>query len=613
MGGPDLSTTDRWDRRSTVTEILQQWRWSSAQVVRHALAPALGLAALELLAGFGPAASVRVTQRVINLAIASAGHGVAGFAPLLPWLGVLACVTILTRGPIWDLRRPLDQRTEQRLTHRLGRERLGKAERLPLLFFESSDHYDQLSRSAHAGQKVFEAFKSGLSFAQGAVTVVTIALLFRPVSPWLAVGLVAAVLPQALWGAEVNRRWMSFTYGQTESQRRTAYVGGLLTGRGEQKELRVFGLRGPLQERWRGLRRELRFARMGEKRRAVLDDLPTSALGLATLVGTAVFLAVALADHRINAGAFVALFGGVGAMDGGMNRLTFGVRDLQTNATDVGYVRAFLSLPESPRPAAAADGAAFPRPLRDGIRLEGVRFTYPGRTRPVLDDLCLHLRPGQCVALVGPNGCGKSTLVKLLLGLYPPEAGRITADGVDYRDLAPSALHHEVSAVFQDYVRFAFTAGQGIGVGRIAASHDAEAVAAAARQGGADGFISALPRGYDTPVGHILPGGMGLSGGQWQRIAISRAFMRQPQLLILDEPTASLDPQAEAEVYEHFADLLAGRATLLISHRLGSARLADRILVLHEGRIAEDGTHADLLGLGGLYARMWEEQAQWYR
>ena len=216
-----------------------------------------------------------------------------------------------------------------------------------------------------------------------------------------------------------------------------------------------------------------------------------------------------------------------------------------------------------------------------------------------------------CVPTV--NGCGKSTLVKLLLGLYPPDAGRVTADGVDYRDLTPTSIHHGVSAVFQDYVRFAFTAGQSIGVGRVSACEDAEAVAAAARQGGADGFISALPHGYNTPVGHILPGGMGLSGGQWQRIAISRAFMRDPQLLILDEPTASLDPKAEAEVYGHFAELLAGRAVLLISHRLGSARLADRILVLHEGRIAEDGTHAELLGLGGLYARMWEEQAQWYR
>ena len=408
LGGPDLSTTDRWAHRSTITEILQQWRWSAAQVARHALAPALGLAALEMLAGFGPAASVRVTQRVINLAIASLSRGVAGFTPLLPWLGVLAFVLILTQGPLWDLRHPLEQRAEQRLTHRLGRKRLRKAERLPLLFFESSTHYDQLSRSAHAGHKVFDVFKSGLSLLHGAIAVVTVALLFRPVSPWLAGGLIVVGLPQALWGAEINRRWMSFTYGQTETQRRTAYVDGLLTGRGEQKEIRVFGLQATLQDRWRRLRRDLRSARMGQRRRAVRDGLPTSALTLVALVGTALLLAVALADHRINAGAFVALFGGVGAMQGGMHRLAFGMRDLHTSTTEVGYVRAFLALPESPGTTASQDGhgEVFPRPLRDGIRLEGVRFTYPGRAQPVLDNLWLQLHPGQRVALVGPNGAG---------------------------------------------------------------------------------------------------------------------------------------------------------------------------------------------------------------
>lgn len=598
--------------------------------MRWAALPLTGVVALQVIAGLGPAASVRITQHVINLAIASAGHGSADFTPLLPWLGALAVALILTAGPVGYLRGPLDQRIGQHLEYHLERARLAKAARLPLLFFEASESYDRLSRSGSAGQKAQRLVASGLDLLQGLISVVTTALLFRAVSLWLPVTLVTVVVPLALRAAEVNRQWMSFTYGQTEEQRRVRYVDGLLTGRDQQKEVRVFGLHGTLTGRWHGLRRALRADMLGQKRRGVVQGLPTTALSLLVTVGTAFLLALALADHRLTTGAFVALFGGVGAIQGAMHQIAFGVRDLQTGATDVGYVREFMALPEADG-ATRGRGVPFPKPLRDGLRLEGVSFTYPGRSEPVLDRLDLHLRAGERVALVGPNGAGKSTLVKLLLGLYRPAAGRITADGLDYRDIEPESLHDGVSAVYQDYYNFPFMARESVGVGRSAAMDDLDAVRAAARLGGADTFISALPLGYDTPVGQVLDGGTGLSGGQWQRIAVSRAFMRAPQLLILDEPTAALDPKAEAEVYGRFVELLAGRsggegrgaeapaarppacAALLISHRLGSARLADRILVLHAGRIAEDGPHDELLALGGQYARMWEEQAQWYR
>ena len=619
-----------------MADIAGQLRWAAGQALRCAAAPALGLAGLQLLLGLGPAASVQITARVINLAIAAAGRGAAGLGPLWPWLGALTLALILTRGPTWQLRGPLEQRIEQRLGHTLERARLAKAARLPLLFFESSESYDRLSRSGNPGTKAYRLFGSGLDLTAGLVSVLTVAYLFRPVSPWLSLALVAVLVPLALRAAEVSRQWMAFTYGQTEEQRRVRYVDGLLTGRGEQKEVRVFNLSPALGERWHRLRRTLRAGMLGQKRRGVVQSLPTTGLSLAVTVGTAFLLALALADHRLTTGAFVALFGGVGAVQGAMHRIAFSVRDLQTGATDVGYVRAFLDLPEADHPAASpstaaepiaaagagataaaspsvAVSAAFPNPLRHGIRLEGVTFSYPGRTQPVLDRLDLELRPGERVALVGPNGAGKSTLVKLLLGLYRPESGRITADGQDYRAIAPESLHDGISAVYQDYFNFAFTARESVGVGRAACSEDLAAVRSAARLGGADPFITALPQGYESPLGHILDGGTDLSGGQWQRIAVSRAFMRNPRLLILDEPTAALDPKAEAEVYARFTELLAGRAALLISHRLGSARLADRIVVLHEGHIEEDGTHSALLALGGLYARMWEEQAQWYR
>ena len=608
-----LYTAEFWNRRSTYGDIVRQLGWAAGQAFRWAWAPVIGLAVLQLMAGLGPAASVRITQRVIDLAIASAGRGPAALGPIWPWLGALAATMILAQGPVWYLRGPLDQRIDQHLGYRMERARLAKAARLPLVFFEASASYDRLSRSGGPGNKVHHLFGCGLDLVQGAIAVVTTALLFRAVSIWLSAVLIVVLVPLAVQAAESSRQWMSFTYGQTEEQRRVRYVDRLLTGRGEQKEVRTFNLHRTLADRWHRLRGALRVDMLQQKRRIVVHSLPTTGLSLAVTVGTAFLLALALMDHRLTTGAFVALFGGVGAIQGGMHRISYSVRDLQTGATDVGYVREFMGLPETDGSPERGGGASFPSPLRDGIRLTGVSFTYPGRTEPVLERLDLHLRAGERVALVGSNGAGKSTLVKVLLGLYRPQGGRITADGTDYRDIAPESLHDGISAVYQDYYTFPFTARESVGVGRVAAVEDLDAVRAAARLGGADAFIADLPLGYETPVGHLLDGGTDLSGGQWQRIAVSRAFMRDPQLLILDEPTAALDPKAEAEVYARFTELLAGRAALLISHRLGSARLADRILVLHEGRIAEDGSHAQLLALGGHYARMWEEQARWYR
>ena len=315
-------------------------------------------------------------------------------------------------------------------------------------------------------------------------------------------------------------------------------------------------------------------------------------------------------------------------------------RDLQSQSAEISYVREFLNLPEDDgawmqqSPAAREPTQPFPKPLREGFAVKDVWFSYPAadaakgeNSRPVLQGVSLHLEPGERVALVGANGAGKSTLAKLLLGLYQPASGEITVDGVLYDEIDRTSLANAVSAAFQDFFNFELTASQSIGIGALGSGgSDQEAdlwpawlppdptvVENAAQRAGVDTIAARLPQGYDTPVGHILDGGQGLSGGEWQRLAIARAFIRQPELLILDEPTAALDPMAEAEVYRQFGDLLAGRTALLISHRLGSARMADRILVLKDGRIVEQGHHDALVVKGGVYAAMWEEQASWYQ
>ena len=602
---------DSWARRNSTAQILANLGWAARAVFRSAPTSAAALVLLRLLAAVSPAASIRVTQHVINMAVAFAGAGPAALARFLPWLGLLALTLALSVAVMSRLQRPLTQRLMQHMEYALASARLEKAARLPLLFFERSDTYDRLARAQTAERRASGFFDSGTSVLRFLVQAVTLALLFVPLSPWVSVALLAASALRSLRVMESSRQWMSFTYDRTEEQRRVSYVTDLLTGRSEQKELRVFDLHRPLTARWRALRRDLRARMLGEKRRWVRFRMPVEAGSLIVSVAVAVLLAWALARHRISVGAFVALFGAVGSLESAVQILMSQMTNLHTGATDVGYARAFQALEDPAGPTAGR--GAFPTPLRDGLRCEGVTFTYPGRDRPVLDGLDLHVRPGERVALVGENGSGKSTLVKCLLGLYRPDGGRVTADGVDYRDIAPASLHAAVTAAYQDYFHFELTAGESIGVGRPEAITDRAAIRGAAIQGGADDFIRHLPQGYDTPVGHVLDGAADLSGGQWQRIAVARAFMREPQVLVLDEPTAALDPLAEAEVYARFSALAAGRTMLLISHRLGSARLADRVLVLAGGRIVEDGGHDELLRAGGLYARMWEEQAQWYR
>ncbi|HEY4556057.1 MAG TPA: ATP-binding cassette domain-containing protein, partial [Lysobacter sp.] len=259
------------------------------------------------------------------------------------------------------------------------------------------------------------------------------------------------------------------------------------------------------------------------------------------------------------------------------------------------------------------DAAPVPVPIRRGFVFENVGFRYPDAERWALRGLDFELRPGEVLALVGENGAGKTTLVKLLARLYDPDEGRILLDGRDLREYDLEALRASIGVIFQDFVRYHLTAGENIGVGQIDAMHDPDRVRDAARRAMADALVDSLPGGYDQLIGRRFRTGVDLSGGQWQKLAIARAYMRQAQVMILDEPTAALDARSEFEVFQRFKELSAGRTAVLISHRFSSVRMADRILVLAEGRLEASGTHAELLAQGGRYAELFELQAAGYR
>jgi ATP-binding cassette subfamily B protein len=421
--------------------------------------------------------------------------------------------------------------------------------------------------------------------------------------------LVVAALPQLVCRWEYSRRTGSHIYAQTPESRRLEYFRDVLLAPDPAKDVRLYDL-GPFFER----RYDATFARTVASLDALRRRLTwrvALANGLAAGAAVAVYLVVVwrVADGRLSLGD-LALYGGAATMlQARLLDLAFYVGYLPTpfqflpSLFHVLDAPPDLPQPANPRPA--------PRPIRDGVVFERVAFAYPGGTTPVLRDVSFALRPRESLALVGHNGAGKTTIVKLLLRLYDPTAGRILLDGVDLREYDLDDLRARMAVIFQDFVRYELTAGENIGLGDLTALGDEERLLRAAAAGGAADVIRSLPNGLDTPLGREL-GSRELSTGEWQKLALARAFVRDAAVLVLDEPTAALDVQTEHDVYTRFHELTRDRMTLLVSHRFSTVRMADRILFLRDGRVAEEGSHAELMALDGGYARLYRFQAARY-
>ena len=487
-----------------------------------------------------------------------------------------------------------------------------KSIEVDLEYYESAQYYDKLHRAQReAPFRPIRIVNGLVQVAQNGISLLAMAgLLFS--FHW---GIAAVLFVAAIPGLFVRLRYAGQKYRwqrqRTPAERQSWYFHWMLTGDRHAKEIRLFDLGSLFRRRFRDLRQQLRRERLEITTRRSIAELVAQTSATLAVFGSYAFIAYRTVQGAITLGDLVMYYQAFQRGQGFLQRVLSGLAGLYEDNLFLSNLYEFLDLkpkvvePRHPQPV--------PQPMQTGIAFDHVSFQYPTGTREVLEDISLHIRPGEVVALVGENGSGKTTLIKLLCRLYDPASGTITLDGVDLRQLETTALRRKISVIFQDYAQYHLTARENIWFGNVAMPPDEEQIAEAARHAGADDVITGLPQGYETILGKWFEDGEELSVGEWQKVALARAFLRDAQIIVLDEPTSSLDAKAEYEVFRKFRQLAACRTAILISHRFSTVRMADRIFVLEGGRIIESGAHDELVRLGGTYARLFETQAQHYR
>jgi ABC-type multidrug transport system fused ATPase/permease subunit len=573
------------------------------------------LLGLEVGAGLaqagGNVALAWVGKRIID-AVVDASRGAHPPTAALRWVLLELCIAVLLAG-LEQLRAFVGGVL---LRSRLGLEVnlriLEKAANVGYARFEDPEFINKMTQARReASARPLGMVTACLNLlTQGASLAGFVALLWS-LGPWSLLALVVSAVPPFVFELRYGRAAYELQRARTQRNRQAFYLEAVLTTEQSAREVKLFALGRWLIGRYRALHEEFHREERSLWGRRARALFAVRALSAGVFYGVFVVVVGRAAAGALTLGAmtlYLTVFRqGQSALDSALRSLT----RLYEDHLYMSNLFAFLAVPEDePDEPLEPAGSAPEGPPE--VRFEGVSFRYPGSDRDVLQEVSLTLRAGETVALVGRNGAGKTTLVKLLTGLYRPTAGRILLDGVDVATLSPGALRRRVGVILQDFVRYQFSAGDNIGVGWLPAREDPAALAGAVSDAGAEAVVSRLPKGLATPLGRAF-GGDDLSVGQWQRVALARAFMRKSGVLVLDEPTASLDAEGEHEVFLRLRDLKRGRTALLITHRFSTVRMADRIVVLEEGRVTEEGPHAELLARGGAYAAMFNLQAEGYR
>ncbi len=570
----------------------------------------IAFALLTVVAGVLPPLTAYVTGMIVdaaNAAIRARSEDASQVVNLVILEGILvASIAAAQRGITFCqslLRAQLGQRVNEMI--------LEKALTLTLAHFEDSEFYDKLTRARReASSRPLSLVTSTFGLLQNALSLVSSGALLVRFSPWAVAVLLLAGVPAFVAEAKFSGDAFRLFRWRTPETRMQTYLETVLAREDHAKEVKLYGLGQRLLGRYRDI-----FHTLYDQDRAltIRRDLWGFSLGLiatVALYGAYAWIGISTVRRLITIGQMMRYFilfrQGQAAVSAILSALGGMYEDNLYLSTLYEYLETHV-----PEPSGSV--ARGPDPA-DGIRFENVSFTYPGAQQPALEGVSLHLPPGASLALVGENGSGKTTLIKLLTRLYAPTSGRILLDGRDLADWDEVALRERIGVIFQDFNRYQMLVGENVGAGDDRYFDDEERWRTAAEKGMASDFVERLPAGYYTQLGKWFRDGRELSGGQWQKIALSRAFMRtRADILVLDEPTASMDAQAEAEIFEHFRQLSQSRITIVISHRFSTVRMAGEILVLDRGRIVERGSHEELMRLGGRYAHLFTLQARGYR
>jgi ATP-binding cassette subfamily B protein len=562
--------------------------------------------------GLLPVATVYLTRAIVNSlvsAIRSGGqwNALRPVIVLAAWIGAVVLATQLLRGLTTWVRTAQSEMVRDYLAGLIQKKSL----EVDLAFYDSSDFYDHLHRARwEATHRPIELLEGLGLLLQGSITLVAIVAILIPFGPLPPLGLLLSTGPALYVVVKMAYRRHCWNQSTTIDNRRAWYYDTLLTDGESAAEMRLFDLGGHFSQAFQKVRLRLRQERLGLARQESVSELWAGAVALLILAATMAWMVLRAIRGLVSLGDLALFYQAYNQGFGLSRTLLDNLGKLYENSLFLGNLFEFLDL--KPQVVSSPRARSLPSPLRSGLKFESVNFHYPGSNRPVLRDFSLDVQPGQMVALVGPNGTGKSTLIKLLCRFYDPDSGSISLDGVPLRELSISELRRSMTVFFQQPVHYNDTVAANIRLGdlRLTDSEFSSALENSAEVCGLDEIVARLPNDYDTELGRDFLDGTELSVGEWQRLGLVRATVRQAQILILDEPTSAMDPWAELKWAERLREIAADRITILITHRFTTAMFADVIHVMSEGHIVESGSHAQLLAKGGVYAEGWASRAK---
>jgi ATP-binding cassette subfamily B protein len=565
---------------------------------------------LRAIAALSPLALLAVAKLIIDAVVTHLTHA-AMLRSDFWWLVAiefgLACLTsILNR--IVDY---CDTLLADKFIRHISVRIMHHASRLDLASYEDPLFHDKLERARVQATDRLGMVQQLGRLVQQVITTATLAASILLFSPWLLLVLIACVIPAFLGESHFAFLGYAQAFRQTPVKRQIDYLRFLGASKDSAKELKLFGLSRYLTDRFKKLSDDIYVQNVSLAKRRLLASALLSLLTTVGYYGAYAYVILETLEGKMTVGTLTFLTGAIAGASANLQMIFSTFSSIADQSLFLTDLLEFFAV--RPTVYSKPNALKTPRPIKEGIEFHEVSFSYPGSDRPILRNLNLFLKPDERIALIGENGEGKTTIVKLLTRLYDPTAGQILLDGIDLREYDLDDYASNIAVIFQDFMRYDMTAWENIAVGQIGARENLAQVELAARKSLAEGVIKKLPNGYDQMLGRRFETGVDLSGGEWQKVALARAYLRDAQILVLDEPTAALDARSEHEVFERFAELTKGKMALLISHRFSTVKMADRIIVLEKGVIAEQGRHEQLMAHGGRYAEMFELQASSYR